>query len=327
MRKILMTLCLSVIINCAFSQLLFVPDDSFEAFLESIGGGAFFSNGVPNDNYINSSNVASQEGLVIQGNIYPITDFTGLEAFTSLNLIMLSNFFCNTINISMINSSSIEIDVNNCPGLVNLYLPVKVSLLDIEFNNSFKNLYFLPNTEFVYGPSNWIYIRYNNSLEILDFSNVSNLTSMNLIVENNPILKCLNLHNGYCYTYNLVSTQDGNNMLTCVEVDDPVYSINASTWFESIQNIYSTNCSNCTLSTELLKLKIHFSPNPTSSEITITSDKFTNETYTIYDQMGRTVGSGILAGTSTTISLNTLSKGIYILKVEGAYESAIVVKE
>jgi uncharacterized repeat protein (TIGR01451 family) len=68
-------------------------------------------------------------------------------------------------------------------------------------------------------------------------------------------------------------------------------------------------------------------PNPTSSEITITSDKFTNEPYTLYDQMGRTVGSGILAGTSTTISLSTLSKGIYILKVEGAYESAIVVKE
>jgi uncharacterized repeat protein (TIGR01451 family) len=68
-------------------------------------------------------------------------------------------------------------------------------------------------------------------------------------------------------------------------------------------------------------------PNPTSSEITITSDKFTNEPYTLYDQMGRTVGSGKLSGTNTTISLSTLSKGVYILKVEGAYESAIVVKE
>ncbi len=68
-------------------------------------------------------------------------------------------------------------------------------------------------------------------------------------------------------------------------------------------------------------------PNPTSSEITITSDKFTNEPYTLFDQMGRTVGLGTLTGTSTTISLSTLSKGIYILKVEGAYESAIVVKE
>jgi len=43
--------------------------------------------------------------------------------------------------------------------------------------------------------------------------------------------------------------------------------------------------------------------------------------------MGRTVGSGNLTGNSTTLSLSTLSKGIYILKVEGAYESAIVVKE
>ena len=68
-------------------------------------------------------------------------------------------------------------------------------------------------------------------------------------------------------------------------------------------------------------------PNPTSSEITITSDKFTNEPFTLFDQMGRTVGSGKLSGTNTTISLSTLTKGIYILKVEGAYESAIVVKE
>jgi hypothetical protein len=75
------------------------------------------------------------------------------------------------------------------------------------------------------------------------------------------------------------------------------------------------------------KIKPSLYPNPTSSEITITSDKFTNEPYTLFDQMGRTVGSGKLSGTNTTISLSTLSKGIYILKVEGDYESAIVVKE
>jgi uncharacterized repeat protein (TIGR01451 family) len=80
---------------------------------------------------------------------------------------------------------------------------------------------------------------------------------------------------------------------------------------------------------ELTKGKKQFTlyPNPTSSEITISSDKFTNEPYTLFDQMGRTVSSGKLNGTNTTISLSTLSKGIYILKVEGDYESAIVVKE
>ena len=68
-------------------------------------------------------------------------------------------------------------------------------------------------------------------------------------------------------------------------------------------------------------------PNPTSSEITITSEKFSNESYTICDQMGRVVGSGKLSGTITTISLSSLSKGIYLLKVEGDYEAAMVVKE
>jgi hypothetical protein len=68
-------------------------------------------------------------------------------------------------------------------------------------------------------------------------------------------------------------------------------------------------------------------PNPTSSEITISSEKFSNEAYTLCDQMGRIVGSGKLTGTTTNISLSSLSKGIYLLKVEGDYEAAMVVKE
>jgi hypothetical protein len=43
--------------------------------------------------------------------------------------------------------------------------------------------------------------------------------------------------------------------------------------------------------------------------------------------MGRIVGSGKLTGTTTNISLSSLSKGIYLLKVEGDYEAAMVVKE
>jgi ELWxxDGT repeat protein len=96
---------------------------------------------------------------------------------------------------------------------------------------------------------------------------------------------------------------------------------NAELWCDT------SNCMNLSLNSINENINPKLFPNPTSSEITITSDKFTNEPYTLYDQMGRIVGSGTLAGTSTTLSLSTLSKGIYILKVEGAYESAIVVKE
>ncbi len=96
---------------------------------------------------------------------------------------------------------------------------------------------------------------------------------------------------------------------------------NAELWCDT------SNCMNLSLNSINENINPKLFPNPTSSEITITSDKFTNEPYSLYDQMGRTVGSGRLAGTSTTLSLSNLSKGIYILKVQGAYESAIVVKE
>jgi hypothetical protein len=99
-------------------------------------------------------------------------------------------------------------------------------------------------------------------------------------------------------------------------------------WFDDNDNCFiKLNPNAMSLANEKHKQYPSLYPNPTSSEITITSDKFTNEPYTLFDQMGRTVGSGKLSGTNTTISLSTLSKGIYILKVEGAYESAIVVKE
>ncbi|MEY4127575.1 MAG: hypothetical protein RL737_1764 [Bacteroidota bacterium] len=106
----------------------------------------------------------------------------------------------------------------------------------------------------------------------------------------------------------------------------------ASSPWENINMDISDNCfikidQNLTALTWDSRINKHIHPNPTPSEITITSDQFTNERYSIYDQMGRTVGSGTLTGTNTTLSLSTLSKGIYILKVEGAYESAIVVKE
>jgi len=310
------------IFHWANAQLTYVPDDAFEAYLENLG----FGNNVQNDNFVNSAFLSSQGTIVIDGSNYPINDFTGIEAFTSLSELFLNNFFLNTINISAIASNSIQIHVFSCPGLVNLHLPLNICAMEIEMNNNLKNLIFLPNTSFVTGPSNNCSIIGNNSLEQIDFSQITITSSINLFIEGNPILTCLNLKNGYCFAFNLVQIE-ANNLLSCVEVDNPIYSANASTWFEFPSVVYSDNCGNCILTMENINQLISLYPNPTSSEITITSDKFTNEHYTLYDQMGRTVGSGTLAGTSTTISLSTLSKGIYILKVEGAYESAIVVKE
>ena len=315
MKNILLSTLFALITTLGFSQLTYVPDDAFEAYLESILGGAAFGNGISNDNYINSSNLSSQEGLVIQGNMYPITDFTGLEAFSGLNLLMLSNFFCSTIDISQVTSNQIQLHIENCPGVVNLYLPDKISELHIEINNNLKNINFSSNTEFVYGPSNNIYVRYNNNLECLDFSQISNLTSIGLIIKSNPILKYLNLNSGYCYAYSFVGLEE-NNMLSCVEVDDPNYSSNAASWFLDAPAIYSTTCANCIAEVdELPTVSINISPNPTSSKITIKASlALIGEEYIIYDQQGKAVKLGIITAEETEIDLSNLSEGVYLFK-------------
>jgi hypothetical protein len=82
-------------------------------------------------------------------------------------------------------------------------------------------------------------------------------------------------------------------------------------------------------SLELLsnQLEVSTFPNPTSHTITIKGDKNMNQSFSIFDQMGREVFKGKLIGTETEVNLSSLSKGIYTLKIEGNYQPAQIVKE
>jgi uncharacterized repeat protein (TIGR01451 family) len=68
-------------------------------------------------------------------------------------------------------------------------------------------------------------------------------------------------------------------------------------------------------------------PNPTSHSITIKGEKNLNQSFQIFDQMGREVFKGKLTGTETEVNLSALSKGMYTLKIEGNYQPAQIVKE
>ena len=68
-------------------------------------------------------------------------------------------------------------------------------------------------------------------------------------------------------------------------------------------------------------------PNPTSHSVTIKGEKNLNQSFSIFDQMGREVFKGKLNGISTEVNLSSLSKGIYTLKIEGNYKPAQIVKE
>ena len=68
-------------------------------------------------------------------------------------------------------------------------------------------------------------------------------------------------------------------------------------------------------------------PNPTTNSITIKGEKNMNQSFQIFDQMGREVFKGKLNGITTEVNLSILSKGIYTLKIEGNYKPVQIVKE
>jgi hypothetical protein len=49
-------------------------------------------------------------------------------------------------------------------------------------------------------------------------------------------------------------------------------------------------------------------------------------TYIIQDAQGKVVGTGMLTGTSTTINIDQVARGIYFLKVAEAAEAIRIVK-
>jgi hypothetical protein len=318
MKNLIFSTLFALITTLGFSQLTYVPDDAFEAYLESLGSGLYFSNGIPNDNYINSANIPGWTTLIFDGSTSPILDFTGIEAFTDLTEINLTNFFSSTVDISAISSNAMEIIVFSCPGMINLKLPAKISYLKIQANSMLKNIIFSSNTQFCNGigfVNEFIDIRYNNSIEFIDLSSTSISSTTILIVETNSTLKCLNLHNGYCYVYSGVGIQN-NNQLACVEVDDPIYSASAGTWLLDAPAIYSTSCANCIANVdELPTVSVSISPNPTTSKITVKASLvLIGEEFTIYDQLGKAVKSGIITAEETEIDLSNLSEGVYLFK-------------
>ena len=72
---------------------------------------------------------------------------------------------------------------------------------------------------------------------------------------------------------------------------------------------------------------INVYPNPTANLITIQSENIMNNKFKISDQKGRAVLMGRLKVNNTEVSLETLSKGIYTIQVEGNYKPVVIVKE
>jgi len=125
MKKILLILlCLPMI---GFGQQTYVPDDNFEAWIETTYPAA--DNGISNDNYVLTAGLVDYQ-LTLNTNVSPgpIFDLTGIEDFI-FNRLILSDLLVTSIDLSMLSNTVngwggvLEIRIFNFQFLEEVILP------------------------------------------------------------------------------------------------------------------------------------------------------------------------------------------------------------
>ena len=211
MKKLLLIfLCLPII---SLAQQTYVPDDSFEAYLETNGLG----NGIINDDSVNTNSISYVSSLAFFSNTPNgfngwIYDLTGIEDFTAL-----TSLDCGYI----LHPTLTSIDLSQNTSLVNLDCSDN-QLTSLNLNSALQSLDCS-----------------NNQIISLDISNNTMLSYLNC---SNNQLTSLDLRNGN----NLLLEADGNINLTCANVDEVSWSnsnwTNIDSWLS-----FSTECNACNL--------------------------------------------------------------------------------
>ncbi len=138
------------------AQSTYVPDDNFEAYLEANGMG----NGIPNDDYVLTSNINYITDLIISNK--NISDLTGIEDFVALERLDCEN--------------------NNLTSL-DLWYNTNLKVIECNFNNIGVIDFFPYSLEKLYC--------WNNNLSWIDVTNANNLEV--LICGENPNLNYLDI--------------------------------------------------------------------------------------------------------------------------------------
>jgi Leucine-rich repeat (LRR) protein len=247
-------LFLSVFLSAnLFGQNVYIPDANFKAYL--LGNSQINTNG---DFEIQVSEASAFDGL-IECNNSNISDLTGIEAFVSLTKLECGNNPLTSLDVSYntaltylvcVGNQLTSLDVSNNTALTDLYcLNNNLTSLDISNNTALTFLACESNQLTSLDVSNNTALTflacYNNNLTALDVSNNTALTSLGC---HSNQLTCLNVANGNNANMpNGFFSASNNPNLTCIEVDDAVWS--TSNW-PGFQASFSEDCNNdCSSST------------------------------------------------------------------------------
>jgi hypothetical protein len=342
MKAQLAVLFFSLTVFSSHAQLTYVPDDVFEAYIETYVPNA--GNGNISDNYVNTAALQAQTSLNLAPAWIPVgqvSDLTGINDFTNLTSVGISNQAITTLDLSYLYSTfgtpliPFGVVVNGCQFLTTIDMPQVTYLsIDIANNQYLQNIFFQDINTISMLFRVWL----NPSLEKIDISNTAgtSMNTMQLFISSNSNLSCLNLKNGGCSNYaQPVITGNGFNnpnipisLLTCVTVDNPSIQSLVWAWSEYMNDptnySYSTNCS-CSLGLEETTQAFTLSPNPVNDLLNITvPSSFVGEIFHVQNAQGDEVQHGVLSSEQHAISVEQLPAGVYVLTIDGLEPKRVV---
>ncbi len=236
------------------------------------------------DSEIQCSEAAAFSGIINVFNLN-ISDLTGIEAFTALTVLQCSNNSLSTLDVSKNTALTHLLCANN-----------ELTTLDVSQNTALVDLF----CSF-------------NSLTSLDVSQNSNLTRLWCRDNQLTSLKVTNGNNTAIPTQNFNAINNLN--LTCIEVDDAVWSDEYWIYIDSV-SAFSEDCDNILSIGEFNLENISIHPNPTKNEFKI-SGLQENSQLEIYNITGQLILKKVnYIGES--IDITRLLSAIYFVKISNS---------
>lgn len=300
----------SLIFICCFlsytyAQYTTIPDSNFEKALISLG----IDSGYP-DGKVLTASISGVTSIDIRpSNPYAkIRDLTGIEDFTSLEILTCDGNALTTLDVS----KNIALKTLRCAQnqLTSLNLVGAINLESIYCDlNQLTSLDVSQNLKLYY------FKCFSNRITNIDLSANTKLTYIKC--DANP-LTSLNVKNGNNSIITKFDAGDCPN-LNCIDVDDAA-SANAglapyltTIWIKDDTATYSEDCSALSVNEETITQSITFYPNPFTDFLSINSGIFELNKVEMYSITGMKIK--VIQSNFESINTRNLSQGVYILKI------------
>jgi Leucine-rich repeat (LRR) protein len=222
-----------------------IPDANFEAALETLG-----YDDISGDGQVPTALIETVTNLDVQN--LGITDFTGIEDFIALEVFYFSDNDVSSVDVSNlpvlrsvrgVSSNLSSFDVTNNPLLDDVRIEDN-NITSIDFSNNplLEILQINDNQLSALDLSNnpliWRLRANNNNITTLDLTNNTALTEVQLQVND---LTELNIQNGVNTNISTFASFSNPN-LTCIQVDDALYSTTNWTNIDAASTFSDTFC-------------------------------------------------------------------------------------